>query len=219
MMKTWLWQINEKNEVLIDNEWVPLRNTWAMLGEDTFKQLAHQSEYQYWDRTTQYCGACGAKLIQHMDIGKKCPQCGMEHFPKISPAMIVRIVRKCEPYEALGRVFDEEILLVHSINFRRSNMHGLVAGYVECGETLEECVVREVQEEVGLRIKNIKYWGSQPWPFPSNLMVGFTADYESGDIHMDDGELTSAQWYRANELPEIPDKMSISRQLIEDWLC
>ena len=111
----------------------------------------------------------------------------------------------------------KEILLVHARNFR-GTFHGLVAGFLETGETLEQCVEREVMEETGLRVKNITYFGSQPWPYPSGLMVGFIADYESGEIKLQADELSSGAFYSKDNLPEIPRKLSIARKLIDWWL-
>ena len=140
------------------------------------------------------------------DISKVCTICGKEIWPQVSPAIIVRIHK------------GDQIMLVHAKNFRRSEMYGLVAGFVETGETLEECVRREVKEEIGLSIKNIKYFASQPWPYPCGIMLGFTADYDSGEIHLQEEEIADARWVSKNNLPVIPDKMSIARRLIDDWL-
>ena len=111
----------------------------------------------------------------------------------------------------------DEVLLVRGKNFR-SNFFGLVAGFVETGETLEEAIAREALEETGIKIKNIRYFGSQPWPYPCGLMVGFNVDYESGTIHLQESELTKAGWFGRNNLPTIPEKLSIARMLIDDWL-
>ena len=102
------------------------------------------------------------------------------------------------------------------MSISKGNIHSLIAGFVEPGETLEECVHREILEEVGLKVKNLKYFGSQPWPFPNSLMIGFTADYESGEISVDGTEISEAAWFDANNLPELPGKMSIAREII-DW--
>ena len=111
----------------------------------------------------------------------------------------------------------DSILLVHARNFR-GTFNGLVAGFLEPGETLEECVHREVKEETGLYINNLKYFGSQPWPYPSGVMIGFTADYEGGEIKLQKKELNAGDFYTKDHLPEIPKKLSLARKLIDDWL-
>ena len=139
------------------------------------------------------------------DISKKCEHCGKEIWPQLATAIIV-LVRK-----------NDQILLVQANNFKR-DYYGLVAGFVETGETLEEAVHREVSEETGLAIANLKYFGSQPWPYPCGLMIGFTAEYAGGDIHLQRSELRKGAWFDRNHLPPIPEKMSIARQLIDAWL-
>ena len=139
-------------------------------------------------------------MEQQTPIMKKCPQCGYEAYPPISTAIIV-LIRK-----------GEEILLVHARNFK-GTFHGLVAGFLEAGETLEQCVEREVWEETGLRINHIRYFGSQPWPYPSGLMVGFIADYAGGEIKLQDNELSSGAFFSRNNLPEIPRKTQHSAQI------
>ena len=144
--------------------------------------------------------------MQTARIAKRCPQCGQEIYPRISPAIIVLIKRG-----------EDEVLLVHARNFR-GTFRGLVAGFLEPGETLEECVRREVMEETGLAIKNIRYFASQPWPYPSGIMVGYVAEYAGGDIHLQDEELNAGAFYHKDRLPEIPKKLSIARRLIDAWL-
>ena len=112
----------------------------------------------------------------------------------------------------------DEVLLVHAKNFR-GDFYGLVAGFVETGETLEEAVQREVMEETGLHIKNIRYYGSQPWPYPCGLMVGFLAEYDGGAIHLQRSELSRGAWFNRHHLPQIPEKLSIARQIIDYWLA
>ena len=141
----------------------------------------------------------------HTDISKRCEECGKEVWPSLATAIIVLVHR------------GDEVLLVHARNFR-GNFFGLVAGFVETGESLEEAVHREVMEETGLTITNLRYFGSQPWPYPSGLMVGFHADYVSGEIKLQKEELAAGQWFGRDNLPEIPEKLSIARKIIDDWL-
>ena len=143
--------------------------------------------------------------IFHTDISKRCTQCGKEVWPQLATAVIVLVSR------------GDEVLLVHAKNFR-GDFYGLVAGFVETGETLEEAVCREVMEETGLTIKNLHYYGSQPWPYPCGLMVGFLAEYDNGDIHLQRSELSRGAWFNRHHLPQIPEKLSIARQIIDYWL-
>lgn len=193
---------------------IPESDEWTMMGLrasydhlDLADYKAAGKAYQilYWDAHSQYCPVCGTPMKQETDIMKKCPQCGNEMYPPVSTAIIVLIRR------------GKEILLVHARNFR-GTFYGLVAGFLETGETLEECVQREVMEETGLRVKNITYFGSQPWPYPSGLMVGFIADYDSGEIKLQEDELSAGAFYTKDNLPEIPRKLSIARKLIDWWL-
>ena len=186
-------------------ETMGLRESWNVLPHAFYNTAGKAAELLYWDSNTKYCGVCGAPMKRTTVISKQCTNCGKEVWPQVSPAIIVRIRR------------GEKILLVHAKNFRRSEMYGLVAGFVETGETLEECVRREVKEEVGLQIENIRYFGSQPWPYPCGIMIGFTADYAEGELHLQEEELSNAGWFDKEHLPPIPDKMSIARRLIDDW--
>lgn len=170
-----------------------------------FAAACKAKQIAFWNSHSRFCPSCGTPTTLISDIAKKCPHCGYELYPPISPAIIVRIERG-----------DDEILLVHAKNFR-GDYYGLVAGFVETGETLEECVRREVREETSLEIEDIRYFGSQSWPFPSGIMLGFTAKYKSGDIKIQESELSAAAFFRRGELPAVPDKMSIARRLIDDW--
>lgn len=182
-----------------------LRASYDYLPFDEYYKGGKAFEILNWDQNTRYCPACGVPTHRISDIGKKCPECRQEFYPHISPAIIVRITR------------GDSILMVRAHNFR-GTYYGLVAGFLEAGETLEECVHREVMEETGIRIKNLKYFGSQPWPYPSGVMIGFTADYESGEIKLQDEELCAGAFFAKDKLPEIPRKMSLARKLIDDWL-
>ena len=156
-------------------------------------------------QNTKFCGVCGAPMKLHTEISKRCTECGKEVWPQLATAIIVLIRR------------EDKVLLVHARNFR-SDFYGLVAGFVETGESLEEAVVREVREETGLEIANIRYFGSQPWPYPCGLMVGFFADYAGGEIHLQKSELSAGGWFTKDNLPHIPEKLSIARRLIDTWL-
>ena len=182
-----------------------LRSSYFIIGPSLYDMAAKASELVYWDMTTRYCPVCGSATEQTGKIEKVCPKCGHQIFPSISPAIIVLIQR------------GEEVLMVHARNFR-GTFRGLVAGYVEPGESLEDCIKREVMEETGLTIKNVKYFGSQPWPYPSVLMVGFTAEYESGKLKLQDDELDAGCFFTIDNLPELPQKLSLARRLIDWWI-
>jgi len=181
-----------------------LRKLYGALDEEMFWVAGRAFQIMDWDRTHQYCGKCGSPTKDKADErAKVCPTCGTVSFPGMSPAIIVAVVR------------DKKILLAHAARFPGA-MYSVLAGFVEPGESLEDCVRREVKEEAGLEVKNIRYFGSQPWPFPNSLMVGFTAEYAGGEITMDEKEIVDARWFTADHLPTIPDKISIARKLI-DW--
>ena len=193
---------------VIDNpryEMCGLRATYNKLPHELYQIAGKCQEILYWDANTRFCGVCGGPMKMHTEISKRCTHCGKEIWPLLATAIIVLIRR------------EDKVLLVHARNFR-GKFFGLVAGFVETGETLEEAVVREVHEEVGIKIKNIRYFASQPWPYPCGLMVGFTAVYVSGELHLQRSELDDAGWFDRDHLPPVPDKMSIARQLIDSWL-
>ncbi len=183
---------------------VPLRQSYALLTSDDYQLAGKGAELIYFDRNSRFCGVCGAPMKWKTDISKQCTGCRKELWPSLATAIIVRIER------------DDRILMVHARNFRDRH-YGLVAGFVETGETLEQCVQREVMEETGLTISHIRYFGSQPWPYPSGLMVAFTARYEHGEVHLQNEELSSGGWFTRDDLPILPDECSIARMLIDDW--
>ena len=186
-------------------EWVDLRASYHRLTAEEYKQAGKAAELLYFDLHHRYCGLCGAPMQWNTAISKRCTACGDEIWPQLNTAIIVLVHR------------GDEALLVKAKSFRR-DFFGLVAGFVETGESLEECVAREVREETGLEIGNIRYFGSQPWPYPMGLMVGFHADYREGDIRLADGELSDAAFFSRDHLPTIPEKLSMARMLIDDWL-
>lgn len=186
-------------------EYIGLRESFQHLDFPIYQKAGKCEEIMYWDKQTRYCGVCGSPLSWHTDISKKCPACGKEIWPLLATAIIVLIHK------------GDEVLLVRGKNFRKK-FFGLVAGFVETGETLEEAVHREVFEEIGITISNIRYFGSQPWPYPCGLMVGFEADYVAGDIKIQEEELLCAEWFTKDNLPTLPDKLSIARKLIDHWI-
>jgi len=197
-------ELDEASEPPAGMAFENLRRLYRRLDEDLFALAGRAIQIVNWDRTHQFCGQCGTRTrSSETDRAKVCPACGLQNFPRLSPAVIVLISR--------GR----EVLLSRSARFP-PGMYSVLAGFVEPGESLEEAVEREVMEEVGVGIKNVRYFGSQPWPFPNSLMIGFTAEYEAGEIQIDQVEIEDAGWYAADRLPAIPPKLSIARRLI-DW--
>ena len=193
-------------------EMCPLRQSYYRLPEADYLKAGKCQELLYWDQNTKFCGVCGGAMRFDTDISKKCEHCGKEIWPQLATAVIV-LIRRHDA--ATGK---EEVLLVHANSFRDDH-YGLVAGFVETGETLEQAVYREVMEETGLHITNLHYFGSQPWPYPCGLMVGFTADYDSGKIHLQRSELSKGAWFDRDHLPHISEKLSIARQLLDAWLA
>ncbi|MEY4365113.1 MAG: pyrophosphatase [Actinomycetota bacterium] len=163
-----------------------------------------------WARTHRYCGKCGGPTeLSRNDRAYNCPSCRIPFFPRLSPAIITLVTR--------GEGDDEEALLARGTNFR-APLYSCLAGFVEPGENLEQAVVREVREEVGITVGEVTYVASQPWPFPNSLMLGFTARHVEGDIEIDETEISDAQWFRRGDIPMIPGNISIARRLIDGWL-
>ena len=182
-----------------------LRQSFYKLSHPLYLKAGKCQELLYWNHNTQYCGVCGSPMVFHTSISKRCTKCGNEVWPQLATAIIVLISH------------GDKLLLVHARNFK-SDFYGLVAGFVETGETLEEAVIREVREETSIVIKNIRYYASQPWPYPCGLMVGFYADYDSGELKLQRSELTCGGWFEKDNLPTIPEKLSLARILIDHWL-
>ncbi len=182
---------------------VPIRQLITSWSKEQFLQASRAVQLLEWRRNHQFCSHCGHPTEVHpTEYAMVCPSCRYHQYPRVNPCIITVITRG-----------DDEILLAKSVH-NKTNMYGLIAGFVEVGETLEEAVQREAFEEVGLKLKNIQYMSSQPWPFPSNLMVAFRAEYESGEIKLQEEEIADAQFFKIDQLPEIPFKGSIAHSMI-----
>lgn len=180
-----------------------LRDLLHEIDEDFFRMAGRAKQVVGWDATHRFCGRCGTETEPLSgEMAKRCPRCGMVFFPRLSPAVIVRITA------------GERILLARSPGFP-PGLYSVLAGFVEPGESMEETIRREVREEVGIEVENIRYFGSQPWPFPNSLMIGFTADYAGGGLRIDPAEVEDAGWYTADDLPPLPPPFSIARSMID----
>ncbi len=186
---------------------INVRHTYSFLGEEWFRIAGHAYHLLHWERTHLFCGACGNETQRiEQETARVCIQCGHKTYPRISPAIIVAVTQQ------------DYLLMAHAKRYPK-RMFSVLAGFVEPGESLEECVQREVKEEANIEIKNIRYFGSQPWPFPDALMIGFTAEYAGGILQADEQEIQEIGWFHKDNLPqEIPGKLSIARQLIDAFL-
>ena len=185
----------------------PVRELFGRVPQSDMAIAAYALRILDFDRSTAFCGRCGAKTRPlTTERARVCTACGRVVYPRISPAIIV-LIKKGE----------EEILLARSPGFV-PGVFSVIAGFNEPGENLEETVHREVGEEVGIAVQNLRYFGSEPWPFPDSLMIGFVADHARGDIRIDNREIEAAGWFTRDTLPPLPSKMSISRALIEAWV-
>ena len=183
----------------------PLRGLWGSLGEDGFGVAARAVQIIAWDADHRFCGRCARPTERAVDERvRRCPTCALSCYPRVHPAVIVLVHR------------GDEALLARAANFPMP-MFSTLAGFVEPGETLEDCVHREIREEVGIEVDGLRYFGSQPWPFPHSLMIGFHAAWSSGEIQVDGREIAEAGWFRPDALPRIPPRQSIARALIDAW--
>lgn len=185
-----------------------LRQMLATMTPEEFRLAARERELEEWRNINRFCGKCASPMEVHANPAERalvCPRCGYVAYPKLSPAVIVLVTK------------GDKILLQRNTHYKLRNWT-LVAGFVDAGENFEEAVRREVFEEASIEIKNLRYFGSQTWPFPSNIMVAFRAEYASGELAPDGEEVVESGWFDRDHLPEIPLKGSIARAMIDDWL-
>lgn len=190
-----------------DVKLVSLRQALEMLDAEWYNAAAKAYSIINWDRNHQFCGRCSTQTeYRATPFERICPACQLVFYPRISPSIIVLIQN------------GDQLLMARGHHFL-PGIYGLIAGFVEAGETLEDAVHREVKEEVGIKVKNLRYFGSQSWPFPDSLMIGFMADYVSGDLKIDPVEIESAGWYRYDQLPGYPSfRLGIARKLIDAYV-
>ena len=212
-----LGQLNDKNiycaelspdfSLLENMIFISLRQALEVLDAEWYGMAAKAFSIISWDKNHYYCGRCGTitKKLPHL-FERQCPACDLSFYPRISPSIIVRIQK------------GDHILLARGHHFK-PGVYALIAGFVEPGETLEQAVHREVMEEVGIKIKNLRYFGSQAWPFPDSLMISFTADYASGELSINYDEIKEAGWYRYDHLPgHYSSSVSIAKKLIDHFV-
>lgn len=183
---------------------VPLRAAMMAMPAPHMGLASRAAQLVEWDRTHRFCGVCGTATepVAH-ERARRCPACAHVAYPRVTPAMMVLVWRP------------GEVLLARSPRFA-PGVYSALAGFVEAGETIEQCVVRETAEEVGVQVDDLRYYGSQSWPFPHSLMVAFTARWTGGAIVPQEGEIEDARWFALDALPPIPPRFSISGHLIRD---
>ena len=187
-------------------ESVDFRQSLKLLNAHDMAASNRARQMLYWNKEHKFCGHCGNLTeLSTVETAKVCPSCKARFYPRIMPAVIILITK------------GDEILLAHNFKFR-DGLYSLIAGFVEAGESLEEAVSREIYEEINIKVKNIKYFDSQSWPFPQSLMLGFTAEHESGEIVVDGEEIADAKWFTRDNMPLIPSEGSISRRLIDSFI-
>lgn len=184
---------------------IEMRTVFPVVSAGMCYALCRAKMLLEWKKRHTYCGACGEQLFSsENDIAMKCSACREAYYPQVAPAVIVAVTK------------EDKILLAHNFRFKE-RVHSLIAGFVEAGESIEQAVSREIFEETGINVCDIRYAGSQSWPFPNSLMLGFTAKYASGTLAVDGTELECADWYTADDLPQLPEKGSIARRIIDDF--
>jgi NAD+ diphosphatase len=202
-----LWvRVLESGDLPAGFQWLGLRSQLEILSANAFQLAGRALQIAQWFYDHRFCGRCGQPTEQDgIDRAKVCRTCDLRFYPRISPCMIVLVTR------------GEELLLAHHHRASRI-MYTTLAGFVEAGEGVEECIRREIMEEVGVSVGRLEYFRSQPWPFPCQLMLGFFAEYEAGKIKIDPVEIVDAKWFRYDQLPQVPAKATVAGQLIAHYV-
>lgn len=184
-------------------QWINLKDLYLNDDSPISDIAGFAKQILTFNRNFRFCGRCGLETyLLANEHARGCEKCQLINYPRLSPAIITAVIK------------EDQILLARSHKFNDKQMFSVLAGFLEPGESLEQCVKREVFEEVGIEVTNIKYFKSQSWPFPDSLMIGFTADYKSGDIKIDGKEIAEAGWFKVDALPKVPTRRSISSELI-----
>jgi NAD+ diphosphatase len=185
-----------------------LRDMFRDMTPDEMRAASREAELAEWRRANRHCGCCGAEMTPHVDPDERalvCPACGYTVYPRIAPAVIVLVTK------------GDKVLLQRNTHYK-GVVWSLVAGFVDAGESLEDAIRREVREEASIEVKDIRYFGSQTWPFPSNIMIGFRAEYAGGELKPDGEEVIESGWFDRAHLPEIPRPGSIARTMLDAWV-
>ncbi len=200
------WVVATSKQEIVGYQWLNLRSQLGLISDDYFQLAGRALQILRWHLDHQYCGRCGKPTQQHQnDLAKTCNDCLLDFYPRLSPCVIVLVTR------------GDYCLLAHHAK-SRSEIFSCLAGFIEIGESPEQTVGREVMEEVSVSVNNIRYIASQPWPFPGQLMLGYFADFVSGDIIADQKEILTAAWYHYNQLPNVPSAATISGRLINTFV-
>ncbi|SFB85636.1 NAD+ diphosphatase [Marinospirillum celere] len=187
-------------------DWPGLRSWLLQASAEEFDLLATAAGLASWDEQHRYCGRCATPTRPRNDeFSRECPRCHLRHYPRVAPCIITLVWR------------EDALLLARSPRFA-PGVYSTLAGFIETGESAEQALHREVKEEVGVQVGNLRYLGSQAWPFPHSLMLGYWAEYQGGDIQLEEEEIEDAQWFPLDQLPELPPKKAISRYLIDSFL-
>ena len=199
----WAAELPKEAEAPAGMSWEGLRTLFTVLDDAHFALAGRALQLVDWDRTHQFCGRCGTRTEAHREERVRvCHACKLSAYPRVAPAVMALVKR------------EGEILLARSPHFPQG-MYSALAGFVEPGESLEQCLAREVAEEVGVQICNTRYFASQSWPFPHSMMIAFVCEWSSGEIRPQAGEIEEANWFEVLQLPKLPSKISIARRLID----